>query len=317
MRRQQRGMAIIMALLVVALAATAASTVLWQQSLWWRQVDNDQLRAGMRQVSSAAEDWAAEILRADLLASGERDYLAEDWAQPLPTSFSGDFRVDGQLSDAQGRFNIRNLLQPDGKPDEAAVKLYQGLLRVLGQDEKLVEPLLDWLDADEEARPHGAEAGWYAAQQPPRKLASNEYLRRAEQLRWLRGYDAAVMRALLPHIVVLPQRSVLNVNTATRELLQALVPGLPASQAEALLLQRRSIYFKDAADFGARLTGGLQPLPVEIGVRSDFFLFDCRIRHERSQLQLRALYRRDAAATRQLWRQEGIVPGVLPGKEKP
>ena len=107
MKRQQQGMAIIMALLIVALAATAAATVLWQQSLWWRQADNDRARADIRLIADAGTGWAGDILAFDARSSGAVDYPGELWAQPLPQTEAEQTRISGQLSDAQGRFNVR------------------------------------------------------------------------------------------------------------------------------------------------------------------------------------------------------------------
>jgi general secretion pathway protein K len=308
MKTQQQGMAIIMALLIVALAATAASTVLWQQSLWWRQADNDRARAEIRLIADAGVGWAGDILAFDARSSGAVDYPGELWAQPLPQTEAESTRISGQLYDAQGRFNVHNLLLPDGKENEAQVQLYRRLLAQLQLPPALADTLLDWLDADDEQRPQGAEAAWYAAQQPPYAIPPAASLQKLAQLRWVKGYDSQVLARLAPHLALLPQRSALNVNTISLPLMMALVPGLGLGQAQALINQRTTTYFKDKADFGLRLTGGLVPLAVAYGVRSDYFLLQSEIRHPRSMLRVDALLLRNEQASKVLWREEGVVP---------
>ncbi|WP_144372958.1 type II secretion system minor pseudopilin GspK [Vogesella urethralis] len=317
MKRQQQGMAIIMALLIVALAATAAATVLWQQSLWWRQADNDRARADIRLIADAGTGWAGDILAFDARSSGAVDYPGELWAQPLPQTEAEQTRISGQLSDAQGRFNVRNLMQQDGKPDELQAQLYRRLLQQLQLPAALADTLLDWLDDDNDARAQGAEADWYAALPAPYAIPPLASLRRVEQLRWVKGYTPQVLATLAPHLAVLPQRTAINVNTASLPLLMALVPGLGRGQAQALANQRQSNYFKDRADFGLRLTGGLTPLAVDYGVRSDFFLLDSTIRHPRSVLRVQALLQRNEQASKVWWRDEGVVPAAAAGAGEP
>ncbi len=308
MKRQQQGMAIIMALLIVALAATAAATVLWQQSLWWRQADNDRARADIRLIADAGVGWAGDILAFDARSSGAVDHLGELWAQPLPQTEAEQTRISGQLSDAQGRFNVHNLLLPDGKEDAVQVQLYRRLLAQLQLPAALADTLLDWLDADDEQRPQGAESAWYAAQQPPYAMPPANRVQKLAQLRWVKGYNSQVLARLAPHLTLLPQRTALNVNTISLPLMMALVPGLGRGQAQALINQRSTTYFKDKADFGLRLTGNLVPLAVEYGVRSDYFLLQSEIRHPRSMLRVDALLLRNEQASKVLWREEGVVP---------
>ena len=313
-RKRQQGMAIIMALLIVALAATAASTVLWQQSLWWRQADNDRARAQIRLVADAGLGWSGDILAYDARTSSV-DHQSELWAQPLPETDAAGVKITGQLADAQGRFNLRNLLQSDGRIDEAALLLYRRLLAGLKLPPELADTLLDYLDADDEVRKGGAEGDWYAQQQPPYAIPPASSLRRVTQLRWVKGYTPALLARLAPHTILLPQRSDINVNTATPELLMALVPGLALGQARVLANQRVSNYFLDAADFRKRLPGGLQAMEAGFDTRSDFFLLDSEIRHPRSVLRVQALLQRSGNASRVLWRDEGVMPVAPAAKE--
>ena len=85
---RQRGAALLMAMLTVALVSTLASAALWQQ---WRQVEIDMAERGRTQTAwmmTGALDWARLILREDAV-SGQGtgvDHLGEPWALPVQES---------------------------------------------------------------------------------------------------------------------------------------------------------------------------------------------------------------------------------------
>ena len=305
MKGRQQGMAIIMALLIVALAATAASTVLWQQSLWWRQADNDKARGDSRLVADAGLDWAGDILAYDARTSNI-DHESELWAQPLPATEAEGITITGQLQDAQARFNLQNLLQ-GGQIDEDALKLYRRLLTTLSLPDTLAYTLADWLDSDDETREGGAELAWYQALPKPYGIPAASRFRQTGQLRWVKGYDNAVLAKLLPHVVVLPKRTAINVNAVAQPLLRAIVPGLTPGQAQVLLSQRRQRYFVDIADF-QRFLPQQPPSNIELAVNSEYFLLTSEIRHPRSVLRVDALLQRSGQLSTVLWRQEGVMP---------
>lgn len=77
--RRQRGMAVITAILVVALVASAASFMAWQQQLWVRQVENLNEQAQSRVVVLTALQWARSMLAQDA-RNNNVDHLDEAWA---------------------------------------------------------------------------------------------------------------------------------------------------------------------------------------------------------------------------------------------
>ena len=133
-RMDQRGVAILMAMLVVTLVAALSSAALWQQ---WRGVEVETAERSRLQSSwilQGAVDWARLILREDA-RTGTTDHLGEPWAVPLQearlstflaaernTSEILDTQLDaflsGQLTDLQGRLNVINLVQAGKAFDE-------------------------------------------------------------------------------------------------------------------------------------------------------------------------------------------------------
>jgi len=86
------------------------------------------------------------------------------------------------------------------------------LLARVGLDPLLTDAILDWTDADDDARPHGAERRWYDAQRPAR-APSNRPLRTVGELLLVRGVDTAALERLRPFVTTAGEEGV-NPNTA-------------------------------------------------------------------------------------------------------
>lgn len=133
---RERGAALLTAILLVALVSSLAASMVWQQ---WRAVQVESAERARTQsawILAGALDWARLILREDA-KSGGATTLSDPWATPLAEARLSSFlasdqaRTDdapeaflaGQITDAQARYNLRNLVGDDGNilPAELAV----------------------------------------------------------------------------------------------------------------------------------------------------------------------------------------------------
>ena len=73
------------------------------------------------------------------------------------------------------------------------------------------------------------------------------------ELAQIRGFSPALVARLTPFVAALPAGSRINVNTAPAEVLVAAAPGLGVDTARVLVAERGRAWFKDVADFEARL----------------------------------------------------------------
>ncbi len=105
----QRGVAVVTAILVVAVAASTAAWMLAQQSATLNQTALAASRAQADLFAQAGLDWARGILAEDARAGGA-DTLAEGWAQPLAGLPVERALVSGAIADAQSRFNLNNVV---------------------------------------------------------------------------------------------------------------------------------------------------------------------------------------------------------------
>jgi general secretion pathway protein K len=275
-RIRERGVAVVLAMGTIALAAMAAAAIMVTQGTWARQ---NQLAASHEQalaLVSAGVDWARAVL-ADDRRLGNVDHLGEPWAlrlAPIPIDEGAvNGSLAGYLEDQQGRFNLNNLVA-GGKIVPAQLEHFRRLLDILGfstnQAAVLCDSLADWLDADGEQRPNGAEDDYYRAMQPP-YLAANQPLVDLSELALVRGFDDDVRARLATFVSALPRTTAVNVNTAPPEVLAAVIDGLGLDDARSLVAQRERAYFRDIADFGRALPQGVTAATGSVAVGSDFF----------------------------------------------
>lgn len=219
--RRQRGVALITAVLMVALATILAVEVGFRGFL-------DQRRSGTLfaldqglEIALGAEAWAADFLRRDLLET-RTDHLGETWARPLPPLPIEGGTVEGRLEDLQGRFNLNNLVHPDGTANPAAVQQLERILTLLEIEPSWAGIMADWIDQDTQpAFPDGAEDTVYTGQDPPH-LAANMPITRVSEIMVLPGFGADRFRRLRPYVSALPVGTSLNVCTAPGIVLDSL-----------------------------------------------------------------------------------------------
>ena len=245
---RQRGVALITAILITALVSSVALSLAWDNALDMRRTMTLLYRDQAVQVAIGAESWIQSILRDDL-AETDTDHLGEIWASELPGLPVQSDVVQGELfgsiEDLQGRFNVNNLIGQDGDVDELALEQFRRLLIALELDPRIAGIAADWLDSNQEAGfPDGAEDAIYTGFIPAYRTP-NLAITNATELAALEGVDKESFDILAPHIVALPGRTGINVNTATAAVLQSLDENLSASDVESLISERENGGFAD------------------------------------------------------------------------
>ena len=245
-----RGVALITALLVTALAGTVAANMAWDNALDWRRTMVMLYRDQAIQVAIGSEGWVQTILRDDL-ASSQNDHLGEVWATDIPAlpidSEAVQGQIWGEIEDLQGRFNINNLVSGN-EVNEPAVRQFERLLAILDLDPTLADAVVDWLDNEQQERiPGGAEDPLYSGLIPAYRTGDRPLLNVTE-LAAVVGMDRASFEILQPHIAALPGYQPINVNTAGIPVLQSLNDNLTEADAEAIMGMREGGGILDVTD---------------------------------------------------------------------
>jgi general secretion pathway protein K len=272
------------------------TTALWRQSQLIQVESAERQRQQGTWLLMGATDWSRLILREDARNSNS-DHLSEPWAVPLQEGRLSSFLsaqpgvdtdaeslaladqvfLSGRIEDAQGKFNLTNLLQGQDIDAKAVTQLTR-LLAVLGLPSSAAHTL---------------------AQQM--KLAATGSLFKPRTLSDLQawGWDIASLTRLQPHAVILPERTTVNVNTASAEVLASTIPGLDLSAAQQLTQARqRSPWTQITAaqqSIGQAFDASLH------GITSQYFLVNGRLRMGTNPLEQTALLKRDNLLVNYVW----------------
>lgn len=270
--RAVRGVALLTALLVVAIATVVLSLVLDQAQSTLARTRNLMRGAQADQYALGLEDWAVDVLRRDHADGAGIDTNEDMWAMPLPPTQVPGGRVFGRMQDQNGRFDLNSLVSPTtGAADPVAVERFRRLLTALQLDPALADAVVDWIDPDFEPLARGGEDNLYLASTPARRVA-NRRLSHVSELIHVRGFDAVRYATLLPHVCALPRPSPLNVNTATLPVLMSLDPGITSSAAQRLAREGRARY-ASVNEFSEEVLrqGGQLASQAGLGVASEYF----------------------------------------------
>lgn len=316
--KSQRGAALLMAMLTVALVATIASAALWQQ---WRSAEVEAAERRRLQASwilVGALDWARLILREDARSnqnSGASDHLGEPWATPLEEARLSSFLaadknnsaeelmpafLSGDMVDLQSRLNFRNLVRTTGAGAQAKPEISTTDVATFTR----LFALLNLPPAELAAATANLLKTTQQALSDPQPSDSPLVPQRYAQLRWL-GLSERTLAVLQPHVTVLPERSTLNINTASAEALSASVAGLDLALAQQVVSSRASAPFADLATALTRIPGATDKTlnRQTHDVRSRFFEVRARLRLDDTLIEERSLIQRNGLITQVRWRE--------------
>jgi general secretion pathway protein K len=302
-RRRQRGVALLTAILVVAVATVLATNLLWLGTLDQRRTASALATDQALQYMLGAEAWVGDILREDLEQSPDSDDLGEIWAAEIdPLPIEGGF-IYGRIYDLQGRFNLNNLVGSDGE-DELMVEQFERLLQSLELDPRLAGAVVDWIDPDFEPRfPNGGEDDAYARATPPYR-AANGMITSPTELMAIEGFTREAYELLAPHVTALPSGTRLNVNTATNYVLASLSDDIDLNLANSMIEERGDGPFANVQETFQGLVSE-EMLPKIDGV-SEHFLLSGQVTIGDTELTINSvLQRHSSGITRTLFRTLG------------
>jgi general secretion pathway protein K len=289
-----RGAAIVMAMLLAALAATIAATLLFEQQRWISDHEHRRDQVQAQALAMAGVQWARQIIYENAPA-GPPVHLGQPWALRLPAIPIENGSIAGYIVDAQSRININNLATSTAQAT-AHTALAQ-LFGALALPPTLLNAITDWVDADNTvSQPGGAEDAWYAAQNPP-GLAANAPVRRVNELLAVRGENTASVARMRPFVTAIDVAVPVNVNTAPPEVLSALVQGLDSAGAQTMVTKRTQVPFVSVFDFRARLPRSDMIFDdALVDVKSAWFEVSIEARQGETLARARALLMRGGTA---------------------
>lgn len=224
--RRQRGVALLIAIVMFALATTVAAAITYSKAMLARRSAATFALEQALQAGMAAEGLAAIVLEDN--AQHRQTALHHDWAQPVgPLEIEGTgIWIQAQLEDLSGRFNLNSLVTWDTQNgqqfeiDPHQVEVFRELLGHLDIDVRYADLLVDWLDNDITPQSTGGgEDTLYLSQAPPYR-PPNTFITHPSELLALPGFGAENYQKLAPYVSAIPNGVPVNLCTAPALILE-------------------------------------------------------------------------------------------------
>ncbi len=342
---KQRGVAVVTALLLTTLAVTIVASLFWQQQVQVRSIENQRLQLQKQWILRGALDWARLILRENARLA-QTDTLDQPWAVPLQDTRldqyvennradteTSDATLSGQMVDAQSLYNLSNLAS-NGVVVPKEVRAFARLLSAqrlspaLAQDAALmiaastVKQKVAQNPAPADPAVLDPTTGLPRAPASPESAAPapgptvidtatppSMAMTQVEDLLAVPGFTPEAVEKLRNLVIFLPQAGTqVNINTALPEVLAAVIEGLSASDAAVIVATRTTASFRNSGDVALRLPGIPSVGSGNLGVASEYFLVNGKVRLSRAALQIQALIKRSgrgqAPKTQVIWTRE-------------
>lgn len=242
--RFEKGMAMLMALVMMAIASSLAVAIWYNNQLSYARVHNLQKNYQAKHYAQGMLLWASDILREDYAQDeNNHDSQLDPWLQGIQGMAVEDAILSGTLVGLNNRFNVNNVIV-NGQVSEPHVNYLRRLLIELNLDVGLVDKIIDWIDADQIPRPNGAEDFIYLAKTPSYQTSS-QYFKNIDEVALLDGLSRDDFLTLAPYISTLPVEATatkMNVNTMPAVMLKALDNLITPEMAVRLYQEGRANY---------------------------------------------------------------------------
>jgi len=258
--RARRGIALMLVLWLVVLLGVIAVAIVPAT----RGESTLALNLRARAVARYAAESGLESAKASLdrlLATGQGSRERALALRDLSTTFRelrevelGEARFSVAIEDLNARLDLN-------RSDDASVLALFSQFLEGAEASRVTDALLDWRDADDLVRGHGAEAVDYRRAGLP-LLPSNRPLRDVMELRHVMGVTDSLADAVAPYVTVDGDGRV-NINSAPESVLAAL-PGLGRAGAHNLVSRRRAgdVFTSAVAVYHLFQVSGDTPFPL-------------------------------------------------------
>lgn len=267
----RQGSALLSALFVmtlVAIAATAMSMRL-QLDIYRTQmaIESDKLYL----ASQAVAFWTMEQVTSKKILPTSIDNEGKLMTYPkrYDDLYPGVI-IQGNLYDLQARFNLNNLEEKNAR--QTFSNLLKNTLTNTNNQKRayIVQAASHWIS------PYRIEHGQddltthYLEQKPPYQ-PSHQPMQSVSEFRLIAGVEPKVYDAVSPYLTALPRDTKINLNTAPRQVLQALGEGLNDAEVEEIIQTRGNNPILELKDVKTLLEKLHIPL-AEVTVESEYFL---------------------------------------------
>lgn len=294
---RNRGSALVLTLLVLATLTGLSIAFSEDSSLELNLAGYSRDGYQAYQAARSGVHVALALLSAD--ENKNVDSLNEDWGQVgsngLPLQFPDEVSASGSIVDENGKLNLNAMLNESGGIDEKREQEIVRLFGVLGLPDNAVAPLLDWMDKDHIERMEGAERFYYQNLDIPYDCANAPFITPGQiflvkGMREMERFGENADKRLLDFLTVYSDGKI-NINTASREVLQCLSEGIDAALAESIIEHRKEKEFSEIGELDVFLGINntiFNDIRDRITVKSSAFSIEVRGRCQETVTEIRA-----------------------------
>jgi general secretion pathway protein K len=247
-----------------------------------------------------------------------------------------DAVLSGGIEDAQGRFNLFGICCTNNQPDPKKIQAFGRLLSALQLNTSLAQATANYLmsagaagntidtstggtgsgsstststGASGTTGTSGSTATGGSQVNPGVQVTSTAAQRtlnlvHVDDLLAVPGFTPDILERLRPYLIVLDGATTININTASAEVIYAVVDTLSISDARAIVMARRNKSFIGINDTALQAVLGQRQIGPVANVATNYFLINGKVRLNRAGMQMQALIKRDARQSQVIWIRE-------------
>ncbi len=253
-------------LLVMAMVTTLTSSMLYNNRL---EIKRNQVRV----LSAQAQEYAQSgIAWAEIWM--QKTTRPQAQVMELFEPENGSLQVS--ISDEMAKFNLNNLRDGSGEIEPSQLQIFRRLLISLQIDPALALNLADWLDADVSSAGYNSEDLGYENKQAyyaKGYRTANRPMAHISELILVKGFSEVLYQILQPYLTALPNKTPININSASAELLEVLIPGIDGARMVAQRKRANGSLFLDVNSFlQDQLSAGLEISADMLTTTSQYYL---------------------------------------------
>jgi general secretion pathway protein K len=252
--RQNRGMALLIVLVVIALLSTLLTELAFSTLVDLRLTETFRDTTRAYYLAKGGVNAGQMILQED---RNGYDGLDEPWSQGVVNYPVGEGAVTVLITDQSGKLGINAMVNRD-TPSAVMIDRFYRLMLSLeidkwGDPAELTAALIDWIDEGESPYPMiltggldipvaGAEGTYYQSLTQPYPI-KNGRIETLKELALVKGFTPEILRRIVPH-VALHEEVKININTASSAVLRSLDPEIDEDVADILIDYRKETPIK-------------------------------------------------------------------------
>ncbi len=282
--RREKGMVLLLVLVVVALLATLLTELAFSTLVDLRLTETFRDSTRAYYLAKGGVRVGRIILQEDTNGYDARNDPNELWSLGLTNYPVGDGVVSITVEDQGGMLDVNRLVDAAGVNVDSIIKdrFYRFFRDVLGltNGEELTAALIDWIDKDDDLYVDpdsgvtlGTENSYYQRLDKPYPCKNGRFDTQ-DELAMVRGFTPEVMKLIRDHLTVHGSAQI-NINTATAEVLMSLSdnPVIDRATAEDIIAIREREPYKTAADLQTinNLPGMSNLLRAPFSLKSETF----------------------------------------------